>query len=36
MFVHCRVGKSRSVSAILAYLLREKGIGIEEGLAMVK
>jgi protein-tyrosine phosphatase len=29
VFVHCAVGKSRSVSVILTYLLREKGIPIQ-------
>ncbi len=36
MFVHCAVGKSRSVSVILIYLLKALGIGINEGLKMVK
>ena len=34
--MHCAVGKSRSVSVILAYLLKEKGISITEGLKLVK
>lgn len=36
MFVHCAVGKSRSVSVILTYLMKEKGLGIKEGLKLVK
>lgn len=34
--MHCAVGKSRSVSVILIYLLLEKGIGINDGLKLVK
>ena len=36
IFVHCMVGKSRSVSVILVYFLMYEGIPIEEGLKKVK
>ncbi len=36
VFVHCMVGKSRSVSSILVYMLVYEGIPIMEGLKKIK
>lgn len=36
ILVHCVAGRSRSCSIILAYLMREYGMKIEEGLKMIK
>ena len=36
VLVHCVAGRSRSCSIILAYLMREYGINIDEGLKLVK
>lgn len=36
VFVHCAMGKSRSVAVILVYLLKYKGFSLEEALGLVK
>ena len=36
MFVHCAMGKSRSVSVILVYLIKYRGFTLADSLAMVK
>ena len=36
IFVHCNLGRSRSVSVILVYMLLYEKIPIEEGLKMIK
>lgn len=36
MFVHCALGKSRSVSAIIMYLMKYKGMGYEDSLSLIR
>ena len=36
MFVHCAMGKSRSVAAILVYLMLYRGMTYDEGLKLVR
>lgn len=36
VLVHCEQGKSRSASVVIAHLMREKNLGADEALALVK
>lgn len=36
VFVHCAMGKSRSVAAIMVYLMEFLGISYEESLSLIR
>ena len=36
MLVHCFAGQSRSVALVLAYLVMERGLRLEDALALVR
>ena len=35
VLIHCFAGKSRATSFLLAYMIKEKGINLKDGLEMV-